>query len=173
MLAGVNVNVWDVGDDIETLIRSRTEVNLDRLADPDVGLSEVSTQPVADRGKANRGGLGGFLAGRVSYVRRFAADRFTPADSTPPRNSPAEKAGCSTSPARKSPCTRTRQGACMRSHRCAPTPAAWCSGTPPTPLGTAPATAPLRRHRPSAARAGQEEPPPQATARRGPGPGTA
>ena len=80
VLAGMNVNLWDAGEDIETLIRSRTEVDLDRLADPDVPLPEVSAQPVATGGKASRDGLGGFVAGRVNFVRRFVGDRFTPAD---------------------------------------------------------------------------------------------
>jgi len=83
VLAGMNVNSWDVGEDIETLIRSGTEVDLDRLSDPDVPLTGVSAQPVAEGGKASRGGLGGFVAGRVNFVRRFVGDRFTPADSTP------------------------------------------------------------------------------------------
>ena len=83
VLAGMNVNTWDVGDDIETLIRSGTEVDPERLADPDVPLGEVSGQPVAAGGPANRSGLGGFVAGRVNFVRRFVADRFTPADPTP------------------------------------------------------------------------------------------
>ena len=83
VLAGMNVNVWDVGEEVETLIRSRTEVDLARLADPDVPLAEGSAQPVAEGGKAGRGGLGGFVAGRVNFVRRFVADRVTPADPTP------------------------------------------------------------------------------------------
>ncbi len=83
VLAGMNVNLWDVGEDIETLIRSRTEVDLSRLADPDVPLTAVSAQPVADGGKASRGALGGLIAGRVNFVRRFVGDRFTPAESTP------------------------------------------------------------------------------------------
>ena len=34
VLAGMNVNVWDVLDDVKSLIRSRTPVDPDRLADP-------------------------------------------------------------------------------------------------------------------------------------------
>jgi 3-phenylpropionate/trans-cinnamate dioxygenase ferredoxin reductase subunit len=37
----MNVNVWDVNDDIQALIRSEAPVDLDRLADPDVPLTEV------------------------------------------------------------------------------------------------------------------------------------
>jgi NADPH-dependent 2,4-dienoyl-CoA reductase/sulfur reductase-like enzyme len=41
VVAGMNVNVWDVNDDIQGLIRSAHEVDLSRLTDPDVPLSEV------------------------------------------------------------------------------------------------------------------------------------
>ncbi len=36
VLAGMNVNVWDVTDDIQALIRSRAKVAAERLRDPDV-----------------------------------------------------------------------------------------------------------------------------------------
>ncbi len=38
VLAGMNVNVWDVTDDIGALIRSRAQVDRERLADPEVPL---------------------------------------------------------------------------------------------------------------------------------------
>ncbi|UWP81398.1 NAD(P)/FAD-dependent oxidoreductase [Dactylosporangium fulvum] len=44
VLAGMNVNVWDVTDDIQKLVRagwSGTAVDLDRLADPGVPLGEL------------------------------------------------------------------------------------------------------------------------------------
>jgi 3-phenylpropionate/trans-cinnamate dioxygenase ferredoxin reductase component len=41
VVAGMNVNVWDVSDDIQALIRSGRPVDAARLADPDVPLSEV------------------------------------------------------------------------------------------------------------------------------------
>ena len=37
MVAGMNVNVWDVTDPIQRLIRERVSVEDQRLADPDVG----------------------------------------------------------------------------------------------------------------------------------------
>ncbi len=40
--AGMNVNVWDVQDDIQALITARTPVDRERLADPDVPLSQVT-----------------------------------------------------------------------------------------------------------------------------------
>jgi len=41
VLAGMNVNVWDVADLIDVLVRSGRSVDVDRLADPAVGLDEV------------------------------------------------------------------------------------------------------------------------------------
>ncbi|GCE75867.1 NAD(P)/FAD-dependent oxidoreductase [Cellulomonas biazotea] len=43
VLAGMNVNVWDVVDDVQALIRSRAVVSRDRLADPDVPLASLVT----------------------------------------------------------------------------------------------------------------------------------
>jgi 3-phenylpropionate/trans-cinnamate dioxygenase ferredoxin reductase subunit len=42
VLAGMNVNVWDVTDDIQKLIRSRATVDEARLADPGVPLDEIA-----------------------------------------------------------------------------------------------------------------------------------
>jgi NADPH-dependent 2,4-dienoyl-CoA reductase/sulfur reductase-like enzyme len=41
VVAGMNVNVWDVTDDIQELIRSGRPVDIARLADPDVPLAEL------------------------------------------------------------------------------------------------------------------------------------
>jgi NADPH-dependent 2,4-dienoyl-CoA reductase/sulfur reductase-like enzyme len=41
VIAGMNVNVWDVNDDIQALIRSGLPVDPDRLADPDVPLGDL------------------------------------------------------------------------------------------------------------------------------------
>jgi 3-phenylpropionate/trans-cinnamate dioxygenase ferredoxin reductase component len=41
VVAGMNVNVWDVSDDIQALIRSGRQVDAARLADPDVPLTEL------------------------------------------------------------------------------------------------------------------------------------
>jgi 3-phenylpropionate/trans-cinnamate dioxygenase ferredoxin reductase subunit len=41
--AGMNVNVWDVTDPIQALIRSGAQVSADRLADPDVPLESLLT----------------------------------------------------------------------------------------------------------------------------------
>jgi 3-phenylpropionate/trans-cinnamate dioxygenase ferredoxin reductase subunit len=42
VVAGRNVNVWDVGDGIKALIRSRAGVDRDQLADPDVELEAMT-----------------------------------------------------------------------------------------------------------------------------------
>jgi 3-phenylpropionate/trans-cinnamate dioxygenase ferredoxin reductase component len=42
VLAGMNVNVWDVTDDIQALIRSRSQVDVARLTDPDVPVNELA-----------------------------------------------------------------------------------------------------------------------------------
>jgi 3-phenylpropionate/trans-cinnamate dioxygenase ferredoxin reductase subunit len=41
VVAGMNVNVWDVTDDIQSLIRSARPVDVSRLSDPGVPLAEV------------------------------------------------------------------------------------------------------------------------------------
>ncbi|KKC06017.1 NAD(P)/FAD-dependent oxidoreductase [Mycobacterium nebraskense] len=41
VLAGMNVNIWDVLDDVKALIRSRTSVDPDKLADPEFPLAEL------------------------------------------------------------------------------------------------------------------------------------
>jgi 3-phenylpropionate/trans-cinnamate dioxygenase ferredoxin reductase component len=43
VVAGMNVNVWDVTDDIQELIRSKRRVDRDRLTDPDTPITEVSS----------------------------------------------------------------------------------------------------------------------------------
>src|SRR6266480_10477 len=41
VIAGMNVNVWDVNDDIQAVIRAGELVNTERLADPDIPLTEI------------------------------------------------------------------------------------------------------------------------------------
>ncbi len=41
VLAGMNVNVWDVLDDVKALIRSRTPVDVDKLSDPQSSLADL------------------------------------------------------------------------------------------------------------------------------------
>jgi NADPH-dependent 2,4-dienoyl-CoA reductase/sulfur reductase-like enzyme len=42
VVAGMNVNVWDVNDDIQALIRAKVPVDAARLANPDVPLGELT-----------------------------------------------------------------------------------------------------------------------------------
>ena len=44
VVAGMNVNVWDVNESIQRLIRARTTVDPDQLADPDLPLDELSIE---------------------------------------------------------------------------------------------------------------------------------
>jgi 3-phenylpropionate/trans-cinnamate dioxygenase ferredoxin reductase subunit len=37
----MNVNVWDVTDDLQALVRANRPVDTDRLADPDVPLKDL------------------------------------------------------------------------------------------------------------------------------------
>jgi 3-phenylpropionate/trans-cinnamate dioxygenase ferredoxin reductase subunit len=41
VVAGMNVNIWDVNDQVQELIRSRREVDLARLTDPSIALPDV------------------------------------------------------------------------------------------------------------------------------------
>jgi 3-phenylpropionate/trans-cinnamate dioxygenase ferredoxin reductase subunit len=41
VLAGMNVNIWDVRDDVKALIRSRAPVDTDELANPKVLLADL------------------------------------------------------------------------------------------------------------------------------------
>lgn len=43
VLAGMNVNIWDVLDDVKGLIRSQRPVDADRLADPQAPLGELAS----------------------------------------------------------------------------------------------------------------------------------
>lgn len=42
VLAGMNVNIWDAGDEIAALVRHRSPVDARRLADPDTPLAELA-----------------------------------------------------------------------------------------------------------------------------------
>ncbi|HEY6647970.1 MAG TPA: oxidoreductase C-terminal domain-containing protein, partial [Mycobacterium sp.] len=42
VLAGMNVNTWDVTDAIEALVRSGAQPDPSKLADPDVPLTELT-----------------------------------------------------------------------------------------------------------------------------------
>jgi 3-phenylpropionate/trans-cinnamate dioxygenase ferredoxin reductase component len=42
VLAGMNVNIWDVLDDIKSLIHKKTAVNLNKLVDPETSLADLT-----------------------------------------------------------------------------------------------------------------------------------
>jgi 3-phenylpropionate/trans-cinnamate dioxygenase ferredoxin reductase subunit len=41
VVAGMNVNVWDVNEDIQAIVRSRRAIDPSRLSDPQAPLSEM------------------------------------------------------------------------------------------------------------------------------------
>ncbi len=45
VVAGMNVNVWDVSEHVQALIRSRQPVDLATLRDPDTPLTALSGEP--------------------------------------------------------------------------------------------------------------------------------
>jgi 3-phenylpropionate/trans-cinnamate dioxygenase ferredoxin reductase subunit len=47
LAAGMNMNVWDVSDQIRELIGSRRALDRDQLADPDVPLSQLVGPPTS------------------------------------------------------------------------------------------------------------------------------
>jgi 3-phenylpropionate/trans-cinnamate dioxygenase ferredoxin reductase component len=46
VIAGMNVNVWDVNDHVQALIRSRRPVKVDALTDPDTPLDSLHGEPI-------------------------------------------------------------------------------------------------------------------------------
>jgi 3-phenylpropionate/trans-cinnamate dioxygenase ferredoxin reductase subunit len=48
VVAGMNVNVWDVNEHVQELIRSRARVNTAELADPDTALESLAGAPTTD-----------------------------------------------------------------------------------------------------------------------------
>ncbi len=79
VVAGMNVNVWDVGRPLQTLIRERVPVDPARLRDPDAPLEEIaSARTVPDQGR-----FSAFFAQGLNYTRRVIGDRIAKADPTP------------------------------------------------------------------------------------------
>jgi 3-phenylpropionate/trans-cinnamate dioxygenase ferredoxin reductase subunit len=48
VVAGMNVNVWDVNQHVQELIRSRARVSTTALADPDTSLESMAAAPSTD-----------------------------------------------------------------------------------------------------------------------------
>jgi len=55
VLAGMNANIWDQGDDIKALIRSGASVDPNSLADPDVPLADLLSGSSAEADGPSRG----------------------------------------------------------------------------------------------------------------------
>jgi 3-phenylpropionate/trans-cinnamate dioxygenase ferredoxin reductase subunit len=55
VLAGMNANIWDQGDDIKALIRSGASIDPDRLADPSVPLADLLASSAAKADGPSRG----------------------------------------------------------------------------------------------------------------------
>jgi 3-phenylpropionate/trans-cinnamate dioxygenase ferredoxin reductase component len=55
VLAGMNVNIFDVNDTIQAVVRGGRTVDAGRLANPDVPLEEFLGDPQAAKGKLTRG----------------------------------------------------------------------------------------------------------------------
>jgi 3-phenylpropionate/trans-cinnamate dioxygenase ferredoxin reductase subunit len=55
VLAGLNANIWDQGDDIKALIRSGANVDPDRLTDPSVPLADLLASSLAKADGPSRG----------------------------------------------------------------------------------------------------------------------
>jgi 3-phenylpropionate/trans-cinnamate dioxygenase ferredoxin reductase subunit len=49
VLAGLNMNVWDVNDAIRELIKSGEKLDLERLRDPDVAMDQLAAKTEAAR----------------------------------------------------------------------------------------------------------------------------
>lgn len=78
VLAGMNVNVWDVTDPIQEMIRERVPVDPARLGDVDVPLADIAKARTVPDEKPVKS-----LAQGLTYTRRVISDRLTKADPTP------------------------------------------------------------------------------------------
>ena len=85
VVAGMNVNVWEVTDHIEALIRSGEQVDVARLRNPDLPLEELASRPALRSPHRSRAGgsVKEFLAQGVGFAKHFVRGRLSKADSTP------------------------------------------------------------------------------------------
>ena len=84
VVAGMNVNVWEVTDHIQALIRSREQVDVARLRDPDLPLEELASRPVLREPKRSgaSGSVTELVGQAINFTRRFVGARLSEADST-------------------------------------------------------------------------------------------
>jgi len=85
VVAGMNVNVWEVTDHIQALIRSREPVDVGRLRDPDQSLEELASRPGPRHPKRSPSpsSVKEFVTQGINFTRRFVGDRLAKADTTP------------------------------------------------------------------------------------------
>jgi len=85
VVAGMNVNVWEVTGQIEELIRSRDRIDVARLRDPDLPLEELASRPpLRDPERSRAGGsLKQLLSQGVNFPRRFLAARLSKGETVP------------------------------------------------------------------------------------------
>jgi 3-phenylpropionate/trans-cinnamate dioxygenase ferredoxin reductase subunit len=85
VVAGMNVNVWEVTDHIQALIRSGERVDVARLRDPDLPLEELGSRPALRSPERSRAGgsLKEFVAQGAGFARHFVRGRLSKADATP------------------------------------------------------------------------------------------
>jgi 3-phenylpropionate/trans-cinnamate dioxygenase ferredoxin reductase subunit len=85
VMAGMNVNVWGVTDQIQQLVRSGDEVDSARLRDPDIPLEEVAAGGAGahGRGEGAPGAARRILRQGVRYPARLVSGRMSKADPTP------------------------------------------------------------------------------------------
>jgi 3-phenylpropionate/trans-cinnamate dioxygenase ferredoxin reductase subunit len=85
VVAGMNVNVWEVTDQIQALIRSREPVDAARLRDPDLPLAQLASRPPPRHPERSRaaGSVREFVAQGAGFAKHFVRGRLSKADSTP------------------------------------------------------------------------------------------
>ncbi len=94
VVAGMNVNVWEVTDQIQALIRSGEPVDVDRLRDPDLPLEELASRPpLRHPGRSQAAGsVKEFVAQGVGFAKHFVRGRLSKADTTPAANLASDEA---------------------------------------------------------------------------------
>ena len=91
VIAGMNVNVWEVTDPIQALIRARERVDAARLRDPDVALGDLAARPaLRDPGRArSKGSPSELVRQGATVAKRFVGARLGKGDRTPVSGLPA------------------------------------------------------------------------------------
>ena len=85
VVAGMNVNVWEVTDAIQALIRSGEPVDAARLRDTDVALEDLAARPVLRDPARSRpkGSPQELLSQGVTVAKRFVGARLAKRDQSP------------------------------------------------------------------------------------------